>query len=98
MARTRRRNRAKPASARLAQSQTSRRNETIRNRNLIGKAAAAVFLISLFLGFVLISEPMAIQVTVLPGTGEAFGTALGTAVSGAAVAVISAKRARRNRR
>lgn len=98
MARTRRRNRAKPASARLAQSQPSPRNKTIRNRNLIGKAAAAALLAFLFLGFVLIFEPMEIQVTVLPGTGAAFGTALGTAVSGAAVAVISAKRVRRNRR
>nr|WSW64631.1 hypothetical protein OG513_39575 [Streptomyces sp. NBC_00998] len=97
MARTPRRDRAKPASARLAQSQPSRRNKTIRNRNLIGKAAAAVFLVSVFLGFVLIFEPMAIQVTVLPGTGAAFGTALGTALSGADVAVISAKRVRRNR-
>ncbi|MEU9237105.1 hypothetical protein [Streptomyces subrutilus] len=97
MARTPRRNRAKPASARLTRSQPSRRNETIRNRNRFGKAMVAVFLASVFLGFVLIFEPMAIQVTVLPGTGGAFGTAMGTALSGAVVAVISAKRARRNR-
>ncbi|MCY0954118.1 hypothetical protein [Streptomyces sp. H27-S2] len=97
MARTRRRNRAKPASARLARSQPSRRNKKIRNRNLIGKAAVAAFFVCLFLGFLLISEPTAVQVTVLPGTAAAFGTALGTAVSGAAVAVISAKRVRRNR-
>ncbi|MFJ4321166.1 hypothetical protein ACIP46_38715 [Streptomyces lavendulae] len=98
MARTRRRNRAKPASARLAQSQPSRRDKTIRNRNLIGKAVAVAFLVSVFLGFVLLFEPMEIQVTVMPATGAAFGTALGTALSGAAVAVISAKRVRRNRR
>ncbi|MFD8025741.1 hypothetical protein ACFV6G_35665 [Streptomyces lavendulae] len=95
MARTRRRYRAKPASACPAQSQRSRRNKTIRNGNLIGKAVFGTCLVLAFCGFLLIFEPFVLQVTVLPGAAAAFGTGLGTGLAGAVGAVISGKRVRR---